>query len=771
MMASTWRRFCNRLSVTSATAVLLILHPLVVDIFPVVLLFAAVIVTAWYGGYGLSLLALVISWYSIDTLFVDPAGSPNVVLPRSPLAFAFFAVGLVISVLIGLVRTSRRRARESTSEARQALEDKRADREWLQITLGSITDAVITTDPYGQVVFLNPVAERLTGWAMTEAAGRHLGEIVHMTEEGSRSDTDLAITQVVHDGQVVVSGQAMRLFARDGTARTVEHCTAPIRDVHGAIRGVVIIVRDITERQRARRAQRESEERFRQLVDHLHDVFWIHELDGPRVAYVSPAYEAVWGRSCRSLYESPLSYLEAVHPEDRERAARAHRKLEGGAATAHEYRVVQPDGKVRWVWDRRFPIRDKSGRVVRLVGIAEDITERKRAERALQKADRRKDEFLAMLGHELRNPLAPIRSSLDMMKHSISQGGDWEQEYEVMAKQVSHLTRLVDDLLDVSRISHGKIDLRKEEVELSPLLHRVVKMIRPRFDERLLEFEVSFPAEPIRLDADPTRLEQVLWNLLSNAAKYTDPGGRVWLIAEGRVDHVVLRVRDTGTGISAEMLPRIFEFFVQERRHHGRSRGGLGIGLSLVKLLVELHGGRITARSAGPGRGSEFVVRLPVLTEAPRRHTARRAADRPQPATSPPRRRVLVVDDNVDAANSLAKVLSRVYDQEVRVAHDGPSALEAAEEFRPEAVILDIEMPDMDGHEVARRLRGLPNLDEVVLIALTGWGQEDDRRRSKAAGFDHHLVKPVESDVLLGVLAAPRAMAEIPVSASCSHAD
>jgi PAS domain S-box-containing protein len=768
---STWRKVCMCLFVASATAILLALHPPVTEAFPFLLIFAAVVFTAWFGGYGLTLVALILSWYAIDSLLLDTGGSSNVVLPRSHLAFAFFTVGLAVSVLLRLAGTARRCALEMSYQARNALENQRAAWEWLQITLGSITDGVITTDPHGQVVFLNPVAERLTGWAMAEAAGRRLGEVVQMTARERWSDTELNIAAVVNGGRVFVSGQPMLLSARDGTTRTIEHSTAPIRDVRGVIRGVVLIVRDITERRQARRAQRESEERFRQLADRLHDVFWIHELDGPRVAYVSPAYEAIWGRSCRSLLDSPLSHLEAVHPDDRAQADRARRDLEGGEATANEYRVIRPDGTVRWVWDRGFPIRDTTGRVVRLVGIAEDITERKRAEQALHEADRRKDEFLAMLGHELRNPLAPIRSSLEMMRHSISAGGDWEEEYEVMARQLSNLTRLVDDLLDVSRISHGMIELRREEVELSPLLHRVVKLVRPRFDEQRLVFEVSLPAAPIRLVADPTRLEQILWNLLSNAAKYTEAGGRVWLMAESQDDQVLLRVRDTGIGISAEMLPRVFESFVQERRDHQRSRGGLGIGLSLVKALVELHGGRITAQSEGPGRGSEFLVSLPILKEAPRRRAGPPAAGRTRPAAGTTRRRILVVDDNTEAALSLAKILSRIHDQEVRVAHDGPSALDTAKAFLPEAVVLDIEMPDMDGHEVARRLRRRPELEGVVLIALTGWGQEEDRRQSKEAGFDHHLAKPVESDVLLQLITAPRAVVQIPAGAACVHSE
>ena len=272
---------------------------------------------------------------------------------------------------------------------RRAFEAQQAEREWLQITLASIADAVITTDPKGLVISLNPVAARLTGWSLHEAVGHPLSEVLRTVQETSRRTDDLPIAKVVGDGEVIVSDDEVVLIARDGTARSVEHNAAPIRDSHGKIKGVVIIFRDITERHRAEQAQRESEERFRQLADHINDVFWIHELHGSKIAYVSPAYESLWGRPCESLYKRPMSYLEAIHPEDRERALRAHHRLDSGEATADEYRIIRPDGTIRWVWDRGFPIRDESGRIVRLAGIAEDITERKRAEQALREGEER----------------------------------------------------------------------------------------------------------------------------------------------------------------------------------------------------------------------------------------------------------------------------------------------------------------------------------------------------------------------------------------------
>jgi PAS domain S-box-containing protein len=374
----------------------------------------------------------------------------------------------------------------------------------------------------------------------------------------------------------------------------------------------------------------------------------------------------------------------------------------------------------------------------------------------LREADRLKDEFLAMLAHELRNPLAPIRNSLYVMKQPAANGAMLDQAREMAERQVGHMARLLEDLLDVSRISRGKIELRKEVVEVAPLLGRTAEALRPQVEERCHELTIALPAGALRVEADPARLEQVVTNLLTNAVKYTDPGGHIWLSAERDGGEAVIRVRDTGIGITGEMLTRVFDLFVQAERRLDRSQGGVGIGLTLVKRLVEMHGGTVRATSAGPGQGSEFVVRLPAVAEQAAGKPAGRAEE--GAAAALPRRRALVVDDNVDSADSLGLLLT-LSGQEVRVAYDGPTALLMAEAFRPELVLLDIGMPGMDGYEVARRLRRLPGLERVVVVAVTGWGQEEDRLRSREAGFDYHLTKPADPGALHRLLAGDAAAA------------
>ncbi|WP_165252223.1 PAS domain S-box protein [Paludisphaera soli] len=368
----------------------------------------------------------------------------------------------------------------------------------------------------------------------------------------------------------------------------------------------------------------------------------------------------------------------------------------------------------------------------------------------LKEADRRKDEFLATLAHELRNPLAPIRNALHLMGRS----GDGRREPEraMAERNVVHLARLIDDLMDVARINRGRIELDKRVVDLSGIVRQAAETARPQIDERGLALTIAVPEAEVRVEADPTRLEQVFWNLLNNAAKYTEPGGEIRLSVEPEGGWAVARVRDTGVGITPDMLAKVFEMFFQGEDHKGRVQGGLGIGLGLVRTLVEMHGGSVAASSDGAASGSEFVVRLPMHAAAP----APTVEDEPplrEGGGGPPRRRVLVVDDNVDAARSLSWLLEKLYGQEVRIAHDGPGALAVAEEFRPEFVLLDIGMPGMDGYEVAGRLRGRPELRRTRIVALTGWGQEADLARTRAAGFDHHLVKPADPEVIVGLLA------------------
>jgi PAS domain S-box-containing protein len=421
------------------------------------------------------------------------------------------------------------------------------------------------------------------------------------------------------------------------------------------------------------------------------------------------------------------------------------------AAAGETFRAEMPyflaDGSERTVDFILLPIKDEAGRVMFLAPTGTDITDRKRAEEALQQSDRRKDEFLATLAHELRNPLAPIRNGLQIMRLGKGDPEASEQARTMMERQLGQMVHLVDDLLDLSRISRGKIELRKERVELAKVIQQAVETSRPLIEASGHDLTITVPPGPVYVDADVTRLAQVFSNLLNNAAKYTEQGGRVQLAVQRRGGEVVVSVKDNGVGIPAHMLPKVFEMFTQVDRNLERSQGGLGIGLSIVKRLVEMHGGSVGVESDGPGMGSEFVVRLPVVLAV-----AQPSGGDDEPTRPSSRRKVLVVDDNKDAAMSLAMML-KLMGNEAKTAHDGLEALDVAAMFRPDLILLDIGMPRLNGHETARRIREQPWSKGVLLVALTGWGQEEDRRRSDEAGFDSHMVKPVEPAALAKLLA------------------
>jgi PAS domain S-box-containing protein len=538
---------------------------------------------------------------------------------------------------------------------------------------------------------------------------------------------------------------------------TVHHSVVskfPILGPEGSPAFVGGIAIDITDRLRAEAVLAESEQRFRQLAENIKEVFWMADPQTTEILYISPAYEQVWGQSCEGLYEQPRSFLDAVHPEDRERVrVAALEKHSRGEATDEEYRVVRPDGSVRWVRDRGFPVTGANGRVYRMVGIAEDITEKKRAEEALREADRRKDEFLATLAHELRNPLAPLRNAVELLRRAGGDAALMEKARSMMERQLVQMVRLIDDLLDISRITRGKLQLRIERVDLAAVVRSAVEAARPLINAQAHELTAALPPDPIYLDADPIRLAQVFSNLLTNSAKYTEKGGHIWLTAERLGGEVVVSVRDTGIGIAAEHLAHIFEMFSQVSPALERSQGGLGIGLALVRGLVGLHGGTVEGRSAGPGRGSEFIVRLPAAdTPAQARQEPREDGEK---SRAGPKCRILVADDLPDSVDSLAVVL-RLAGHDVRTAHDGLEAVQAAATFRPDVVLLDIGMPRMNGYEAARSIREQPWGTGMALIALTGWGQEEDKRRALEAGFDHHLTKPVDPAALEKLLALIR---------------
>ena len=692
----------------------------------------------------------------------------------------------------------------------------------------------------------------------------HLGRTVEETVPELWPKLEPLYRRVLESGQPVinqeVTGETPAEPGRPG------HWLVNYYPVHvqGEVVGIGLLVSDITERMAAEVSVRESEAKFRQLAENFHDVIWLGLPREHRVLYVSPVYEEIWGRSREELYADFMQWIEAIHVEDRERVGSAffNRVLEGGYD--EEYRIVRPDGTVRWIRDRGFPIREPSGEVRRVVGAAEDITERKQTEQRLEAvlasisdhlvtydrgwrytfltdkaaevlgkrkeellgrciwdvfpeavgnqyyrevhaafaeqkiirsehyyaafekwyenhiypsvdgvtvfsadvtwrkaleqevqrrvqelalADRRKDEFLAMLAHELRNPLAPIRTGLDLLALKAGRS----ETIRLMQEQVDHLVRLVDDLLDVSRIVRGKVELRREAVELATVVNRAVETVRPLVEERRHQITVELPADPVVLHADPVRLAQVLTNLLNNSAKYTDSGGRIVVAAELNSDGVLVRVQDDGVGIEPDLLPHVFDLFTQSERSIDRSQGGLGLGLTLVKSLVEMHDGTVSARSEGHGRGSEFLVRLPIArVEASRSH----GLDSRQTVCAG--RRILVVDDNVGAANMLRLLLSHCTTSEVVIAHDGLAALEAAAQYQPEIILLDIGLPRMDGYEVARRLRSDPTFERTLLVAVTGYGQEGDIERSKQAGFDEHLVKPPPMESILRLLIHPK---------------
>ena len=498
-------------------------------------------------------------------------------------------------------------------------------------------------------------------------------------------------------------------------------------------------------------ALRKSEERFRVLFESGPVAVYSCDASGVIQEFNRRAAE-LWGREPKlgDTDERFCGSFKMIRPDG---SAMAHAQcpmaevLCGKIPEARDAEVLieRPDGSRVSVVVNIRPLTNQRGEVTGAINCFHDITERKRAERALLDADRQKNEFLATLAHELRNPLAPIRNSLNIL--ALTRGDDpaAERVQEMMERQVNHMVRLVDDLLEISRITTGKIELRLEPVEIASVIRNAVETSRPLIDAGRHQLAITLSPEPLTVEGDPVRLSQVVANLLNNAAKYTEPGGQIWITVSRDGRDVVISVRDTGIGIAAELLPHVLEMFTQADRDKKRPQDGLGIGLALVKRLVEMHGGGVVAKSDGEGRGSQFTVRLPlsqrqlpVPAEVP-------SVDRNQRLSS--RQRILVVDDNQDAALSLGMLL-KILGNEVEIARDGRSALQALETFRPSVVLLDIGMPDMSGYEVAHRMRDLPRFQDVTLVALTGWGQEEDRRRTREAGFDHHLVKPVNLDAL-----------------------
>jgi PAS domain S-box-containing protein len=529
---------------------------------------------------------------------------------------------------------------------------------------------------------------------------------------------------------------------------------APVLDAEGEVAYLLHRVQDgaLLDLERAR-TEAESERKRRMYETALNstpDFFYVFDLEH-RAIYANDALLKVWGvGDVRGKTWMDLGY-EQWHADLHD--SEIDRVIATKAPIRSEIPFTGTNGTR--VYDYIFaPVFGPEGEVVAIAGVTRDITERQAAEQSVREqaerlaaSDRAKDEFLATLSHELRNPLAPLRNAIAMLRSSVNE--DPHGVRDLMERQVNHLVRLVDDLLEVSRISRGTFLLRKERVALADVVRNAIETNAPLLQAGGHRLVKELPAEALWLEGDPVRLAQILSNLLNNAAKYTDDGGRIELAAWREGDEAVVRVRDNGIGIAPELLPRVFDMFSRGDRDSGRSQGGLGIGLALSRRLAQMHGGSLEASSAGSGQGSDFVVRLPLATSDARPRASSGAAPAPELAGM----RVLVVDDNHDAGDSMAIVL-RMLGAETRVERDGVAGIEAFGQFRPTVVLLDIGMPGMNGYDVARALRERHPDVATTLIALTGWGQDEDRRRAREAGFDHHLVKPAELQKLQALLSA-----------------
>ena len=614
--------------------------------------------------------------------------------------------------------------------------------ERLRLILDNAPVFIYLVDGSGRFLSVNRGWLEQIGIDSSSVIGRALGEVF----------PPAVAAQFAQNNACVLRADGPLEFEETQAGRTYLSVKVPVRDAAGRAFAVCGMSVDITDRKRSEAALRESEDRFRSFTDSLPLIVWVHDADGAQ-EFVNRTFCEFFGVSREEMRAGRWQML--MHPEDGEAYSAAFFEAVRDRRPFHgEVRVRRHDGEWRWIESWGRPRFSPSGEFLGFVGTSADITERKRAERkvreseaALREADRKKDEFLAVLAHELRNPLAPIRNAVHIMRAPGMGQAELAEARDIIDRQVKQLVRLVDDLLDISRITVGRMALQQAVLDLRAVADDALLMSGPLLDEAEHDVTVHLPPQPVWVRGDGVRLAQVISNLLNNAARYTPPGGSVSLrVTEEGADALVL-VEDTGVGLSPGVLERIFEPFVQAEGGASRAAGGLGIGLALSRSLTQLHGGTIKATSPGPGHGSCFVVRLPSAQQERPRAVAPKAA----PAASGRPSRLLIVDDNQDSARSQAKML-RLLGHEVEAAFEGVEALRQVAAFRPEVVLLDLGLPGIDGYEVARRIRAMPEGREVLLVAQTGWGQDEDRRRTAAAGFDAHLVKPVELDSLLRLL-------------------
>jgi PAS domain S-box-containing protein len=623
-------------------------------------------------------------------------------------------------------------------DRKRAEEALARERELLQTIFDRIPVMLTLYDPDTRVVRTNPEFGRIVGWTAAEAAGGSLMEQCY--PDPAHREQVAAFMASCRDGWMDI-----RMRTRDG--RDIETSWANVRLSDDTQVGIGI---DISDRKRDEEELRRREQEFRTLAENTPDL--IARFDQQlRHVYVNRRVEELTGRPLSEYLGKTNRDLGVPEPLGSDGEAHLRRVFETARPATLEFTLPLPGGErhfLSWFGPELGP----AGEVETVLCITRDVTEQKQLEAELRRrmtelseADRRKDVFLATLAHELRNPLAPVRTAVEVLKAKGPADQMLVHSRGIIERQVRHMARLLDDLLDVSRITRNKLELRRQPVTLASVLDAALETSRPLVEAGGHRLVVELPRESVHLEADMVRLAQVFSNLLNNAAKYTERDGQITLAVLIQGDFVTVCVRDTGIGIAPEMMPRLFEMFAQAQPALERSQGGLGIGLSLVRGIVELHGGTVEARSEGPGQGSEFVVRLPVISAA--------TDDSPdvEEGTCAMTCRILVADDNRDAADSLATMLG-LLGYEVRATHDGEEAVRLASEFRPEVVVLDIGMPRLNGYQAAERIRAAEWGRDMLLLALTGWGQEEDRRRAQEAGFGHHLTKPVDPSELVKLL-------------------
>jgi len=730
-----------------AAAVLLrwLLDPLMGDALPLVTLFGAVAVASRLGGYRPAVLVSLLGYVACEYLFISPRRSLSLGSLGDVLAVGN-TVGLVAylftcGIIIGLGESARKAQADKTSQLLTA--------RLLASIVESSDDAIVSKSLDGIIQSWNAGAERLFGYSAEQAIGRHISLVIPPERLAEEDD----IVASLKAGKRIDHVETERVRS-DGQRVQVSLTISPIRDASGVVIGASKIARDVTERKRIE-AEREK---FVTLIENSTDFIGMCDLDGVPFFVNRAGLKMVGLDDIEQARRMPVASFFFSEDQDRMMHEFFPSVLRNGHGEVEVRFRHFKTGAPRWMAYKVLTLPGADGRPVAFATVSQDVTERRRLEDDLRRvvaelsdADRRKNEFLAMLAHELRNPLAPISNAVRALSLGRRDETAVDSASEMLERQVGQIIRLVDDLLDVSRISRGKIALRPERVELTRIIDQAVEASRAQYRSMDQELTVSLPSEPVYLNADPTRLAQVVGNLLNNAHKFTDVGGRISVAVEREGAQVVIRVKDTGVGIAAEHLAGIFEMFTQVESSLERSRSGLGIGLTLVKTLVEMHGGTVEAHSDGPGRGSEFVVRLPVLRDVP--ESLSPAAPEHLDASPVVRRRVLIVDDNRDAAEWLATLLS-LSGHETHIALDGDQAVKAAERLLPDAILLDIGLPRIDGYEVCRRIREQPWGRGLMIVALTGWGQEEDRQKSKEAGFNTHLVKPVDDEVIMNLLAS-----------------